>query len=184
MEKVIPFIKKDQKSNIAPINGTIKEEVDVVSENIVDKETTLSPIETKTTINIKEKNMAFSFSSIGHALATGIHDFYTGIIAVEGFVAKINTPANQATVEALTALIPVVGPQAVTVERGVFAVAGEVAAILTNVTNGGEQALLNAGFDQTIINDFKSLVSSIPGLFPTTAAPVSATVAIPATTVA
>lgn len=108
--------------------------------------------------------MAFSFSSIGHALASGLHDVYTGAKAVEQFVAKIATPKNEAEVEALTSLIPGIGTQAAAVERGVFAVAGQLAAILTNVTNGGEQKLLDAGFDASVIADFKALIASVPGL--------------------
>lgn len=117
--------------------------------------------------------MSFSFSSIGHALATGLHDFYKGIVAVESFITKVDTPANQALVESLTNLVPVVGPQAVQVERGVFAVAGELASILTNVSSNGEAALVNAGFDATVIADFKALIQSVPGLFTIVPTPVT-----------
>jgi hypothetical protein len=112
--------------------------------------------------------MSFSFSSIGHAIASGLNDAYTGMKAVSSFIDKVATPTNQAEIEALTALIPSVGPEAVTIERAVFAVAGEVAAVLNDVTNGGEQKLLDAGFDATVIADFKTLIASIPGLFTAT----------------
>jgi len=111
--------------------------------------------------------MSFSFSSVGHAFAAGLHDVYTGAKAVESFIAKVATPANQAEIEALTSLIPSVGPQAAAIERGVFAIAGQLSGILTNVTNGGEQKLLDAGFDAAVIADFKALIGSIPSLVTT-----------------
>lgn len=118
--------------------------------------------------------MAFSFSSIGHALAAGLHDVWTGMKAVESFVAKADTPANQQVIEGLTSLIPVIGPQAATVERGVFAIAGQAAAILTNITNSGEQKLLDAGFDAMVIADFKALIAAVPSMVSTAkAAPVT-----------
>lgn len=108
--------------------------------------------------------MGFSFKSIGHALATGLSDAYKGATAVEKFIAKVATPGNEAEVEALTALIPTVGPEAATIERGVFAVAGEVGSLLSDITGAGEKALLGAGFDASIIADFKALIAGVPGL--------------------
>ncbi len=109
--------------------------------------------------------MSFSFKSIGHECASILHDVWTGMTAVAGFIEKIDTTQNQALLETVTGLIPVVGPEAVAIERGVFAVAGQTAAVLGDVTKGGEQALLNAGFDAQVIADFKALIESVPGLF-------------------
>ena len=131
----------------------------------------------------KEKTiMAFTIRSIGHGLAIGLHDFYVGIKAVEGFIAKNNTPQNQAIVEGLTSLIPVFGPEAQTVERALFAIAGQTASILTNVSAGGERKLLDAGFDAAVIADFKALIEAVPGLVKGTATTlpvVTSTVGVP-----
>lgn len=124
----------------------------------------------------------FTFKSIGHAIATGLNDAFKGAKAIETFIAKYATTANQQEVEALTSLIPSVGPTAAAVERGVFAVAGEVASILTDLTNGGEAKLLNAGFDSALIAEFTTLIHSVPGLIADKGMP--APMSMPAATLA
>ena len=109
--------------------------------------------------------MAFSFSSIGHALASGLSDIVKGEQAVVKFISKIDTPANQAIVEGLTALIPDYGASGVAVERGVFAVAGEVAAVLSKFDEASAQKLIDAGLDKAVIDDFLALLKSVPTLF-------------------
>lgn len=119
--------------------------------------------------------MSFSFASIGHAFATGLSDVVKAGEAVGNFIAKVTTPANQAEVEALTALAPapynVVG---VAVERGVFAVAGEVAGVIAKFEGAAAQKLADAGLDKGVIEDFEALIKSVPGLFAAAkAAPVT-----------
>jgi hypothetical protein len=109
--------------------------------------------------------MSFSFSSIGHAIATGLSDVVKGEQAVQKFLAKIDTPANQATVEAITALIPNYGSAGVLVERGVFAVAGEVASLLKDFDAASVEKLVNAGLDKTVLTDFQNILKSTPSLF-------------------
>lgn len=109
--------------------------------------------------------MSFSFSSIGHALATGLSDVVKASKAVESFVAKISTPGNEATVEALTALIPTYGSAGVIVERAVFSIAGEVASALKDFDAASVEKLVNAGLDKTVITDFQNLIKSTPSLF-------------------
>jgi hypothetical protein len=109
--------------------------------------------------------MSFSFSSIGHAIAAGFQDVVKGEQAVQKFIAKIDTPGNEATVEALTALIPDYGAAGVVVERGVFAVAGEVAALLKDFDTASVEKLVNAGLDKTVITDFQTMLKGMPALF-------------------
>lgn len=109
--------------------------------------------------------MSFSFSSIGHAFATGLSEVVKGEQAVQKFIASINTPANQATVEALTALVPTYGSAAVVAERAVFAVAGEVASALKDFDAASVEKLVNAGLDKTVLTDFQSLIKGMPSLF-------------------
>lgn len=109
--------------------------------------------------------MSFSFSSIGHALAAGFQDVVKGEQAVSKFLASIDTPQNQAIVEGLTAIVPVYGSAGVTVERGVFAVAGEVANVLKDFDAASIEKLVNAGLDKTVITDFQNLIKSTPSLF-------------------
>lgn len=109
--------------------------------------------------------MSFSFSSIGHALAAGFQDVVKGEQAVAKFIASIDTPANQAVVEALTAIVPVYGSAGVAVERGVFAVAGEVANILKDFDAASVEKLVNAGLDKSVITDFQNLIKNTPSLF-------------------
>lgn len=109
--------------------------------------------------------MSFSFSSLSHAVAAGFSDLVKGEQAVQKFIAKISTPGNEATVEALTALIPVYGAAGVVVERAVFAIAGEVAAALKDFDTASVEKLVNAGLDKTVITDFVNLIKSTPSLF-------------------
>lgn len=109
--------------------------------------------------------MSFSFTSIGHAIAAGFQDVVKGEQAVSKFIAKIDTPDNQALVEGLTAIVPGVGSQAVLVERGVFAVAGEVASVLKDFDTASVEKLVNAGLDRTVITDFQNLIKNTPSLF-------------------
>lgn len=109
--------------------------------------------------------MSFSFSSIGHAFATGLSDVVKASKAVESFIAKIDTPGNEATVEALTALVPTYGSAGVVAERAVFAVAGEVAAALKDFDAASVEKLVNAGLDKTVLADFQSLIKGMPALF-------------------
>ncbi len=83
-------------------------------------------------------------------------------------------------VEKLTSLIPIVGPQAVVVERGVYSIAGEVAAVLKKTDPALKQHLLDAGLDQTALNAFEKMLIDIPDLWAGAAvAPVAAPVAAP-----
>lgn len=109
--------------------------------------------------------MSFSFTSIGHAIASGFQDLVKGEQAVQKFLAKIDTPANQAIVEGLTAIIPVYGAAGVAVERGVFAVAGEVAGVLKDFDAASVEKLVNAGLDKAVITDFQTLIKQTPSLF-------------------
>ena len=109
--------------------------------------------------------MSFNFSSVAHVFATGLSDVVKGEQAVQKFLAKIDTPANQATVEAITALIPNYGSAGVVVERGVFAVAGEVAALLKDFDSASVEKLVNAGLDKTVLTDFQNLIKSTPSFF-------------------
>lgn len=109
--------------------------------------------------------MSFSISSVGHALATGLSDAVKASKAVTAFIAKIDTPGNEATVEALTALVPGYGADGVVIERGVFAIAGEVAGVLGKFDDASVEKLVNAGLDKSVIEDFVALLKSAPSLF-------------------
>lgn len=110
--------------------------------------------------------MSFSFSSVGHFLASALSDVVKGADAVASFLAKAVTPANQTEIEALTALLPgAAGVTGVAIERGVFAVAGEVASVIHTFDTAAIQKLADAGLDKDVITEFADLIKSVPGLF-------------------
>lgn len=93
------------------------------------------------------------FKSIGHFFATVFQKVVAAIPAVQ---------KTEATVEAVTAKIPVYGPLAVTVEQAGYAVLGELAAVL-NAGGAAVSAKLNdAGLDIKVIQTVQDLIASVP----------------------
>ena len=127
--------------------------------------------------------MAFSFNSIGHFFASKLDQLVKVNQGIEAFVAKANLSSTK--VEQLTALLPVVGVPAVQIERGVYAVAGEVAACLQKNDPALQAHLLDAGLDQQVVVDFQTLIAQLPAAFAgiefaTAATPAPAAIPAPA----
>lgn len=108
--------------------------------------------------------MALTWSSIGHVFASGFKDVVTGAKAVEAFIAKIDTPANQTEIEALTALIPGIGTQAAAAERLAFAALGEFAAAVNSADAAAQQNGLNVTLDAAFVAEIKALMAEFPAL--------------------
>jgi hypothetical protein len=99
--------------------------------------------------------MAITFKSVGHFFAKAFQAIVAELPKIE---------ATAATVETVSAQIPVYGPLAVTAEKAAYAVLGELSAVLTA---GGEAAaakLADAGLDINVINTVKAFVASVPTL--------------------
>lgn len=99
--------------------------------------------------------MAITFKSVGHFFATVFTAVKSGITKIEG---------TAATVETVTAAIPVFGSLALTVEKAAYATLGEVAALL----NAGDAAVAaklgDAGLDINVIQTIEAIIASVPGL--------------------
>lgn len=99
--------------------------------------------------------MAITFKSVGHFFAKVFTAVSTGITKVEG---------TEATVEAVTAVVPVYGPLALTVEKAGYAVLGEVAAVLNAGDAAAKAKLADAGLDTSVLDTIEALIGSIPAL--------------------
>jgi hypothetical protein len=98
-----------------------------------------------------ETNM-ITFKSVGHFFAKAFKAIVKELPLIE------NTKSE---VEEVTS---VVMPQAVPVENAAYALLGEISSLLTA---GGEAAaakLTDAGLDVNVINQAKSVISSVPNL--------------------
>lgn len=99
--------------------------------------------------------MAITFKSVGHFFATVYTAVKNGLTDVE---------KSEATVETVTASIPVFGPLVLTVEKAGYAVLGELSAVL----NAGDAAvaakLQDAGLDINVIQTVEAILKSIPDL--------------------
>ena len=93
------------------------------------------------------------FKSIGHFFATVFQK-------VVGVLPKI--AATEATVEAVTAAIPVYGPLGLTVEKAGYAVLGELSAVLNAGGAAASAKLADAGLDVKVIQTVEALVASVP----------------------
>ena len=103
--------------------------------------------------NLHRRTKMITFKSVGHFFAKVYQDVIAVLPKIEG---------TAATVEAVTAKLPVYGPLAVTVEQAGYAVLGEISAVLTA---GGEAAaakLADAGLDENVIATVKAVVASVP----------------------
>lgn len=94
-----------------------------------------------------------TFKSVGHFFAT----VYQKVVADLPKVA-----ATEATVEAVTAKVPVYGPMALPIERVGYAVLGELSAILNSGGAAVRAKLADAGLDENVIATVEALVASVP----------------------
>ena len=106
--------------------------------------------------------MAYGWKSAGHFFASAIHDLKVAAHAVEAFIPKIEGMGPE--VEAITALVPVIGPTAAAWERAGESVLGEIAVLLQAGDAAAGEKLANIGFDKTVIADLQALFAGIPGL--------------------
>jgi hypothetical protein len=93
------------------------------------------------------------FKSVGHFFAT----LYQKVVAVLPSIQK-----TEATVEAVTAKVPVYGPLAVTIEQAGYAVLGELSAVLNAGGAAVEAKLNDAGLDIKVIQTVQAIVASVP----------------------
>jgi hypothetical protein len=96
-----------------------------------------------------------TFKSVGHFFATA----FEKVVAV---LPKVQ--ATEATVEAVSAKVPVYGPLAVPVEKIGYAVLGELASVLAATGEAGKAKLADAGLDINVITTVEELLKDIPQL--------------------
>ena len=90
------------------------------------------------------------FKSIGHFFAVAIQ-----AILVDGPKIEAGAPV----VEAVTSLVPVYGPLAVTVEKAGYALLGELLGVLHAGGEAAEAKLADAGLDANVIATIKAVGS-------------------------
>jgi hypothetical protein len=98
---------------------------------------------------------AITFKSVGHFFAKVYKAIITEIPKVE---------ATEGEVTAATAVIPVYGPLAVTMEDAGYAVLGELSSVLNAGGAAVEAKLLDAGLDQNVVDTVKALIASVPNI--------------------
>ena len=117
------------------------------------------------------------FKSIGHFFAT----FFGGVLKVADVAAKAAP-----VIEGVTALIPVYGPLALTIEKAGEAALGELSAVINSGSAAAKQHLTDAGLDAKVIATIEDILKQHPNVAalaavakinPTVAGEVVATVA-------
>ena len=101
-----------------------------------------------------------TFKSVGHFFATVFQKVVAAEPKVEAGIVKVEDSA--ATVETVTAAVPVYGPLALTVEKAGYAVLGEIAAVLNAGDKAAAAKLADAGLDINVISSVQSLLASVP----------------------
>jgi hypothetical protein len=94
--------------------------------------------------------MAITFKSAGHFLATVLQKV-------------LGTEKTVETVTAATSAIePVYGPLALTIEKAGYAVLGELSAVLNSGSAAASAKLADAGLDINVIQTVEALLAGIP----------------------
>jgi hypothetical protein len=101
------------------------------------------------------------FKSLGHFFATAVSKFLTVEPKIEAAAARVATEA--ATVEAVTAVVPVYGPAAVKIEQAGVMALGAIVAVLHSLGAAAQQKLLDAGLDETAIQTAVDVYNKLPG---------------------
>jgi hypothetical protein len=101
----------------------------------------------------EEAKQMINFKSVGHFFATVFQKVVADIPKVE---------ATAATVEKVTASVPVYGPLAVPIEEAGYALLGELASVLTTGGDAAKAKLADAGLDTNVIATVEELLASVP----------------------
>jgi hypothetical protein len=100
------------------------------------------------------------FTSFDHAIASGFQTLAHDAELVAGVLLKIN--GTEPTVEALSTLVPGYGPAIVGIERVSYAALGILASALHLGGEAAKQGLLNAGADQSALQEFEAFIAAFP----------------------
>lgn len=93
------------------------------------------------------------FKSVGHFFAS----VYQKVVAVIPAIQK-----TEATVENVTAKVPVYGAIALPIEKLGYALLGEVSAVLNAGGTAAKAKLADAGMDSAVIAAVEELLASVP----------------------
>jgi len=105
--------------------------------------------------------MGITWKSVGHVFASGFHDLVVAARAVALFSAKVQPEAS--TIESITSLVPIYGPEAATIERLAFAALGEFAAIV-NAAGGASAAASLVPVDPVLLQEVEAALKNNPQL--------------------
>lgn len=104
--------------------------------------------------------MSVVIKSAGHFFAAGFHDFMVAARAVAMVNNKIQS--QEGTIESITALVPVYGPEAALVERLAFAVLGEIAALVQTCGTAQLAAQKAPDIDPAVLAQVEALLKQNP----------------------
>ena len=105
------------------------------------------------------------FKNVGHFFATAINKILTSAPTVEAKADAVNAQVQTSVigVEAVSSVIPVYGPEAVTIEKAGAMALGAIVGIIHMFGEAAKSKLLDVGLDQTAIDTAVSVYSSLPG---------------------
>lgn len=98
--------------------------------------------------------MAITFKSVGHFFAVAYTAVVKGLEKVEG---------TETTVETATSSIPG-SATAVLVEKGAYAVLGEISSLLAAGGAAAASKLADAGLDKAVVTQVQTLMTQVPEL--------------------
>ena len=107
----------------------------------------------------------FSFASLGHAIASGMEDVAKGVEWLTTEAEKIEP--TESTVESITSVISKFVPQAglaLTLEKLGYGALGVVIAGLQSGDAAFKQNLLNAGADESFIQQIEAVIEAFPSV--------------------
>lgn len=106
--------------------------------------------------------MSITWNSVGHFFASGFHDMLVAARAISLFNNKI--APQEATIESLSLLVPVYGPEAALIERLAFAALGEFAALVQACGSAQAAAQKFPQADSQLLTEVEKVLQNNPQL--------------------
>lgn len=110
--------------------------------------------------------MGFSFTSLGHAIASGMQEVAKGMEWITKEAETVVEP-TEGTVESITSVIAGFLPQAglvLTFEKVGYGALGVIIAGLKSGDAAFRQNLLNAGADESFIQEIEAIIDAFPSI--------------------
>jgi hypothetical protein len=100
------------------------------------------------------------FKNVGHFFAAAVSKFLVVEPKIEAAAAQVAAAAPQ--VEAITAVIPVYGPEAVKIEQAGVMALGAIVSVIHALGDAAQAKLVDAGLDLTAVQTAQDVYAKLP----------------------